>query len=78
MTDLLREGSLGRDINLDERLVIDHEMQTLRERAAGGDTVAIEQQVRRLSQVTDAFAARRMNDSVKAALAGRQLNEIEE
>jgi molecular chaperone HscA len=62
----------------DERIAIDHEMQVLRERAAGSDTAAIEQQVRRLSQVTDAFAARRMNDSVKAALSGRRLNEIEE
>ncbi|MNC49081.1 chaperone protein HscA [compost metagenome] len=53
-------------------------MQVLRERAAGSDTAAIEQQVRRLSQVTDAFAARRMNDSVKTALSGRRLNEIEE
>ncbi|MNN07865.1 Chaperone protein HscA [compost metagenome] len=65
-------------LDADERVVIDHEMQVLRERAAGSDTAAIEQQVRRLSQVTDAFAARRMDASVKAALAGRQLNEIEE
>ncbi|MBV2133846.1 Fe-S protein assembly chaperone HscA [Pseudomonas sp. MAP12] len=65
-------------LDADERVVIDHEMQVLREQAAGSDTAAIEQQVRRLSQVTDAFAARRMDASVKAALAGRQLNEIEE
>ena len=39
---------------------------------------AIEQQTKRLSQVTDAFAARRMDQTVKAALAGRNLNEIEE
>ena len=37
-----------------------------------------ERQVRRLSQVTDPFAARRMDAGIKAALAGRQLNEIEE
>ncbi|WP_233099123.1 hypothetical protein, partial [Pseudomonas veronii] len=33
---------------------------------------------KRLSQVTDAFAARRMDATVKAALSGRRLNEIEE
>jgi molecular chaperone HscA len=65
-------------LEADERAMIDHEMQVLRELAAGSDTAAIERQVRRLSQVTDAFAARRMDASVKAALAGRQLNEIEE
>ena len=42
------------------------------------DGAAIEQQTKRLTQVTDAFAARRMDASVKAALAGRRLNEIEE
>ena len=39
---------------------------------------AIEAQIKRLSQITDAFAARRMDASIKAALAGRRLNEIEE
>ncbi|GAB7406985.1 hypothetical protein OUHCRE3_58330 [Enterobacter hormaechei] len=41
-------------------------------------TAAIENQIKRLSQVTDAFAARRMDATVKAALSGRRLNEIEE
>lgn len=62
----------------DERLVIDAGMDSLRELATGSDTVAIEQQIKRLSQLTDAFAARRMDATVKAALAGRRLNEIEE
>ena len=44
----------------------------------GTDGYAIEQQTKRLSQVTDAFAARRLDSTVKAALAGRNLNEIEE
>jgi molecular chaperone HscA len=61
-----------------ERETIDAAMRTLRELAAGRDVAAIEQQIRRLSQATDAFAARRMDASIKAALAGRQLNEIEE
>jgi molecular chaperone HscA len=53
-------------------------MQTLREVALGTDVAAIEAQVKRLSQVTDAFAARRMDAAVKAALSGRRLNEIED
>ena len=59
-----------------ERLAIAAQMDTLRE-LAGGATPAIENQIKRLSQVTDAFAARRMDATVKAALSGRRLNEIE-
>ncbi len=61
-----------------ERLAIAAQMDTLRELAGGSDTAAIENQIKRLSQVTDAFAARRMDATVKAALSGRRLNEIEE
>ena len=50
----------------------------LRELLAGNDGLAIERQTKRLSQVTDAFAARRLDSTVKAVLAGRNLNEIEE
>ncbi|MDG3818749.1 Fe-S protein assembly chaperone HscA [Pseudomonas aeruginosa] len=62
----------------EERLAIAVQMDTLRELAGGSDTAAIENQIKRLSQVTDAFAARRMDATVKAALSGRRLNEIEE
>lgn len=65
-------------LEADERLVIDAGMDSLRELAAGSDASAIEHQIKRLSQLTDAFAARRMDATVKAALAGRRLNEIEE
>jgi molecular chaperone HscA len=61
-----------------ERDAILDTMQTLREVALGTDVAAIEAQVKRLSQVTDAFAARRMDAAVKAALSGRRLNEIED
>ncbi|MCY1506622.1 Chaperone protein HscA [compost metagenome] len=61
-----------------ERAAIADSMQTLRELAAGSDIGAIEMQIKRLSQVTDAFAARRMDAAVKAALSGRRLNEIED
>lgn len=72
------EADGERLLDAEERLAIDASMETLRELAAGTDTAAIEQQIKRLSQVTDAFAARRMDATVKAALAGRRLNEIEE
>ncbi|MBD2835940.1 Fe-S protein assembly chaperone HscA [Pseudomonas sp. JM0905a] len=61
-----------------ERAAILESMQALRELAAGSDVAAIEAQIKRLSQVTDAFAARRMDAAVKAALSGRRLNEIED
>ncbi|MFK8398204.1 Fe-S protein assembly chaperone HscA [Pseudomonas sp. BGr12] len=65
-------------LDADERLVIDAGMDSLRELATGSDATAIELQIKRLSQLTDAFAARRMDATVKAALAGRRLNELEE
>ena len=65
-------------LDAEERMAIEAQMGLLRERVGGDDVHAIEQQAKRLSQITDAFAARRMDASVKAALAGRSLNEIEE
>lgn len=65
-------------LDAEERMVIELQMQELSELLKGADGYAIEQQTKRLSQVTDAFAARRMDLTVKAALAGRNLNEIEE
>lgn len=62
----------------DERLAILAAMDELRAQAAGEDAHAIERQIKRLTQITDAFAARRMDASIKAALAGRRLNELEE
>ena len=65
-------------LDAEERMVIELQMQELSDLLKGTDGYAIEQQTKRLSQVTDAFAARRMDLTVKAALAGRNLNEIEE
>ncbi|GGU70326.1 chaperone protein HscA [Pseudomonas laurentiana] len=76
------QGALDVDgdrlLDAEERLAIEQQMQDLRELMTGTDGAAIEQQTKRLSQVTDAFAARRLDSTVKAALAGRNLNEIEE
>lgn len=76
------EGALQADgerlLDAEERMVIDLQMEELRELMKGDDGPAIELQTKRLSQVTDAFAARRLDSTVKAALSGRNLNEIEE
>ncbi len=76
------QGALDADgerlLSSDERDAIEFQMQELRDLLNGTDGAAIEQQTKRLSQVTDAFAARRLDSTVKAALAGRNLNEIEE
>lgn len=65
-------------LDAEERMVIDLQLQELRDLMQGTDGPAIEQQTKRLSQVTDAFAARRMDLTVKTALSGRNLNDIEE
>ncbi|WP_296271189.1 Fe-S protein assembly chaperone HscA [Pseudomonas sp. UBA6323] len=76
------EGALEADgdrlLDAEEREVIELQVQELRDLLAGTDGLAIERQTKRLSQVTDAFAARRLDSTVKAVLAGRNLNEIEE
>ena len=76
------QGALDADgerlLSSEEREAIEFQMQELRDLLTGTDGPAIEQQTKRLSQVTDAFAARRLDSTVKAALAGRNLNEIEE
>ena len=76
------EGALEVDgerlLDAEERAIIELQVQELRELLAGNDGLAIERQTKRLSQVTDAFAARRLDSTVKAALAGRNHNEIEE
>ncbi|WP_019341065.1 Fe-S protein assembly chaperone HscA [Stutzerimonas stutzeri] len=76
------EGALAVDgerlLSEEERVAIDSQMVGLRELLNSHDGVAIERQIKRLSQITDAFAARRLDSTVKAALAGRRLNDIEE
>ncbi len=72
------EADGERLLSADERAAIESQMEQLRELMVGTDGPAIERQAKRLTQITDAFAARRLDATVKAALAGRRLNEIEE
>ena len=62
-----------RDLTTGPRVLL----KKLRELMAGDEAAAIEQQVKRLTQVTDAFAARRRDATVKAGLAGRRVKEME-
>lgn len=70
---LQADGDLLSD---DERAAIEALRTQVREIAAGDDHVAIKAAVDALSRGTDDFAARRMDRSVKQALAGRKVQEL--
>ncbi|PPE67035.1 Fe-S protein assembly chaperone HscA [Caldimonas caldifontis] len=55
---------------------IEAQMQHLREAAAGDDHHAIEAATKALAEGTEAFAAERMNRSIREALSGRKLEEL--
>ncbi|MCQ4293497.1 Fe-S protein assembly chaperone HscA [Pseudomonas stutzeri] len=65
-------------LSAEERVAIDSQVAELRGLLDSQDVLAMERQTKRLSQITDAFAARRLDSTVKAALAGRRLNDIED
>ncbi|QXP26063.1 Fe-S protein assembly chaperone HscA [Stutzerimonas stutzeri] len=73
---LIADGE--RLLSAEERAAIEAQMAELRALLDSQDVSAIERQTKRLSQITDAFAARRLDSTVKAALAGRRLNDIED
>ncbi len=73
---LIADGE--RLLSIEERAAIEAQMAELRALLDSQDVSAIERQTKRLSQITDAFAARRLDSTVKAALAGRRLNDIED
>ena len=60
-----------------ERAAIDREMAALRAALAGADHRAIKQTTEALGRATDEFAARRMDASVRRALAGRKIANLE-
>jgi len=63
-------------LNRDERADIDSALAVLLKARAGTDTMAIKQAVSVVDQVTQVFATRRMDASVRAALAGHRLDEF--
>jgi molecular chaperone HscA len=66
----------GKLLSADERAVIDQAIAALRELREGSDHRAIKAGIETLAHATDAFAARRMDQSIRSALAGRNVNEI--
>jgi len=63
-------------LSRDERAAIDAALALLRNARAGTDAAAIKQAITAVDQATQAFAARRMDASVRAALAGHRLDEF--
>ncbi|MBW7860394.1 MAG: Fe-S protein assembly chaperone HscA, partial [Rhodocyclaceae bacterium] len=71
---LAKDGEL---LDARERTQIDQSMAALRATLDGTDHHAIRQAIDTLSRATDEFASRRMDKSIRGALAGRNINEIE-
>lgn len=69
-----KDGSL---LNAEETQEITSKMDRLRQLADAEDSRAIHQATEALNQATEAFAARRMDASVKQALAGQNLKSLE-
>ncbi len=70
---LRADGDLLSD---DERAEIDALMTRVGETARGDDHLAIKAAIETLSRGTDEFAARRMDRSIKQALAGRNVQDL--
>ncbi|MDF2444942.1 MAG: chaperone protein HscA [Moraxellaceae bacterium] len=60
----------------EERGQIDAAMQELREAMTGTDVIGIRACIKALNEITEPYAARRMNAGVREALTGRRLDEI--
>ncbi|NMG73957.1 Fe-S protein assembly chaperone HscA [Aromatoleum diolicum] len=71
---LEQDGDL---LNADERAGIDAAIAELRRLVSGDDPRAIKKGIDALSRVTDEFAARRMDKSIRTALAGQKVDEIQ-
>ncbi|MEK7759045.1 MAG: Hsp70 family protein, partial [Pseudomonadota bacterium] len=63
-------------LNRDERAAIDTALAALHNARAGTDRTAIKQAIAVLDAATQAFAMRRMDASVNAALTGHRLDEF--
>ena len=59
-----------------ERAAIEALLQASEQAAAGSDAAAVEAAVKALATGTEAFAALRMNQGIRQALAGRRLEEV--
>jgi molecular chaperone HscA len=76
---LATQSALDADVSLlsdAERVEIRGLMDAVREQAGGADHGAIKAAVEMLARGTEEFAARRMDRSVRVALAGKKLDEL--
>ncbi|TAH47887.1 MAG: Fe-S protein assembly chaperone HscA [Betaproteobacteria bacterium] len=69
-----QDGAL---LSADERAAIEKSITNLRALCAGQDHRAIKSGIDALSRATDDFAARRMDSSIRNALAGHKVDEFE-
>lgn len=72
---LMAEGE--QFLSSDERAVIDAAMNHLQQAKMSTDPDVIKQAISALDQATTEFAARRMNASIRSALQGQQINEVQ-
>jgi molecular chaperone HscA len=70
---LAKDGAL---LDGSERASMEQQMTALRQLAAGFDARAISASIEALNRASETFAARRMDASVKQALAGHTLDEL--
>lgn len=76
--DAALETDGDRYLEADERQSIEQARDTLRaEREKGADPDAIEAARKRVEQASEAFVARRMNESIRRALAGHNVSEYD-
>lgn len=76
---LATESALENDgdlLSADERAAVAELIQATRIQALGDDHIAIRAAVDALARGTEEFAARRMDRSVRSALAGKKLDEV--
>ena len=64
-------------LNVEEREVIDAEMAALQGLIDGDDAAMIREKTDALGRLSEAFATRRMDKSIREALAGVSLDELD-
>ncbi len=75
------EAALAADgerlLSAEERAALEQGMAVLRELKLGSDEKAIKRAIEKLNDDSGEFAARRMDDGIRKALSGRQLDSLE-
>ena len=70
---LLTDGDL---LNEPERAALDSALGALRDAAAGNEVRAIKLQLEAFNRASNEFASRRMDKSIRSALAGHKIDEL--